>query len=172
MRRAVRALTTRRSHQFARGQLLKCVKERSLLPVKDVEIDDAQVAYPKDCAVVGIQCHHGSQLRATVMDRWPSLSRPGSSELPRNHLHLAVVSLALQVTYTRQSDLLKLMKNLVPLLVPWWSAVIAVYETGVFTNTAVRDRSVPIDQSSFRWVYKLFHKLKCGNLAKQIWNLN
>ena len=51
--------------------------------------------------VLEIQHHQGSQLLAAMMARWPSFSRFGSSQLPRNHLHVAVLTLALQVTYMR-----------------------------------------------------------------------
>ena len=86
MRRAVRTLTTRRIRPLPRGQLLKCVKERSLHLVKDVEVNDGQDASRKDCFVMGIPHHHGSQLLAAVMARWPSFSRFGSSQLPWNHI--------------------------------------------------------------------------------------
>ena len=43
--------------------------------------------------------HHGSQLLAAVMDRWPSFCRFGSSKLPRDHPHVAVFIFILWVTY-------------------------------------------------------------------------
>ena len=96
---AERALTPRRGHQSVRGQLLKCLKERLLHLVEDVEVFGAQNAYPKDCFVLGFQHHHGAQLLAAVMARWPSFSRFGSSQLPRNCLSVAVLTLTLQSTY-------------------------------------------------------------------------
>ena len=53
----------------------------------------------------------GLQLLAGVMDRWSSFSRFGSSKLPRNHPHVAVFILILQVTYMRPSELLTLRKK-------------------------------------------------------------
>ena len=82
-RRVVRALTAPRSHQSVLGQFFQCVKEGVLRLVKDEEVNDARVAHPKDCSVLGFLHHQGSQLLAAVMDRWPSCSRFGSSELPR-----------------------------------------------------------------------------------------
>ena len=46
--------------------------EGALPLVEDVEIDGVLVAYSNDCFVEGVQHHHGSQLLAAVMDRWPS----------------------------------------------------------------------------------------------------
>ena len=134
-RRAVRELTVRRSHQSVLGHLLKCVKERALRKVKKVEVSDARVAYPTDCSVQGVHCYNGSQLLA---------ARFGSSELPRNHPHVAVFTLILQVTYMRLFELLKLKKSLVPSLLPCWSAVIA-FDAGVYTKTRVRDGLVLMD---------------------------
>ena len=66
------------------GAFLKFVEERALPLVEDVEVDGALVAYSNDCFVQGVQQHHGSQLLAAVMNRWPSFSRFGSttSEVP------------------------------------------------------------------------------------------
>ena len=62
-----------------------------------------------------------------------------------NHLHLSQV---------RPSELLALRKKglVSPLvrLAPWCSVVIAVFEIGVPTKTAVRDGSVFMDQ---RWLF-------------------
>ena len=68
------------NHQTALGTFLKSVKERALHLVEDVEVDGALVAYSNDCFVQGVQHHHGSQLLAAVMDRWPSFSRFESEE--------------------------------------------------------------------------------------------
>ena len=76
-------LAARRNHQTALGTFLKCVKERALPLVEDVEVDGASVAYSNDCIVQRVQHHFSSQLLAAVMDRWPSFSRIGSSKLPR-----------------------------------------------------------------------------------------
>ena len=84
-RKAVRTLPARRNHQTALGTFLKFVKERALPLVEDVEIHRALVAYSDDCIDHGVQRHHGSQLLAAVMDRWPSFSRIGSRRLPRFH---------------------------------------------------------------------------------------
>ena len=59
--------------------------ERVLRLVGDVEIDDALVAYSNGCSALGFVHHHGSQLLAAVMDRWPSFSRSGSRRLLRFH---------------------------------------------------------------------------------------
>ena len=82
-RRAVRALAARQSHLTALGKFLKLVKERALHLDEDVEVNDAQVESPNGC-FLEFQHHHGSQLLAAVVDRWPSFSRFGSSQLPRN----------------------------------------------------------------------------------------
>ena len=84
-RRVVRTLAARRNYETALGTFLKFVKERALPLVEDVEIDGVLVAYSNDCFIQGVQHHHGSQLRAALMDRWPSFSRFGSrktSEVP------------------------------------------------------------------------------------------
>ena len=136
-----------RSHQTALGKFLKCLTERALHLVEDIEANDAQLAYQNDCFVLGAQHHHGLQLLAAVMDRWPSLRRFGSSKLHRNHAHVAVFTLILRKTY-----MLPQKKGLVPSLVPLlpcWSVVVKTYETGVFTKT--------------EWVNKLVPWLKCGN---------
>ena len=77
-RRAARTLAARRNY-------LKCVMERVLLLVENVEIDGALVVYSNDCFVQGILHRYGSQLRAARMFRWPSFSRSGSKKLPRFH---------------------------------------------------------------------------------------
>ena len=82
-RRAVRTLAARRTYQTALGTFLKFVKERALPLVEEVEFDGVLVAYSNDCFVQGVPHHHGSQLLAAVMDRWPSFSRFGSRKLPR-----------------------------------------------------------------------------------------
>ena len=67
-------LAARRNCQTALGTFLEFVKQRALPLVEDVEIDSQ-----------GAQHHHGSQLLAAVMDRWPSFSRFGSRKLSRFH---------------------------------------------------------------------------------------
>ena len=84
-RKAVNTLAARRIYQTAVGAFLKCVKEPVFPLVGDVEIDDVVVAHSNDCFVQGVQHHHGSQLLAAVMDRWPSCSRSGSRKLSRFH---------------------------------------------------------------------------------------
>ena len=83
--RDVRTLAARRNYQTALGTFFKFVKERAVPLVEDVEFDGALVAYSNDCFVQGVQHHHGSQLLAAMMDRWPSFSRFGSRKLPRFH---------------------------------------------------------------------------------------
>ena len=63
-----------------------CAEAHAFL-VEDVEIDGAQVAYSNGCSLQGVPHHHGSQVLAAVMDRWPSFSRFGSRKLPRNLPH-------------------------------------------------------------------------------------
>ena len=53
--------------------------------VGDVEIDGALVAYSKTYFAQQVLHHHGSQLRAAVMNRWPSVSQSGSRKLPTFH---------------------------------------------------------------------------------------
>ena len=158
MRGSVRALTTRRSHQLARGQLLKCVKERTLHLVKDVEVHDAQVASPNDCFVPEVQHHHGSQLLAAVMAHWLSSSHFGSSQPPWNHPHVAVPALILRITYMRPSGLLEFLEE--------GSSPIAC----ATSQAGIRDGSVLTDQSAFRWVNKLLHPLECGDIVEQNWS--
>ena len=79
----VRTVAERRNYQTALGSFLKFVQKRTLPLVADGEIDAALVAYSNDCFLQGAQHHHGSQLLAAVMDRWPSFSRFGSRILPR-----------------------------------------------------------------------------------------
>ena len=81
----VRTLEARQNSQNAFGSFLECVKERVLPLVDDVEIDGALVAHSNERFVQKVQHHHGSQLLAAVMDRWPSSSRFGSSKLPKFH---------------------------------------------------------------------------------------
>ena len=59
------------------------------------------MAYQNDCFLH----HHGPQLPDAVMASWPSSSRFGSSQLPRNHLHVAVLILHLRATHMRPSTL-------------------------------------------------------------------
>ena len=66
-----------RNYQTTLGTFLKFVKERGLPLVEDIEIDGALFAYSNDWFVQGVQHHHGSQLLAAVMDRWPSNGRVG-----------------------------------------------------------------------------------------------
>ena len=68
-KKAVGSPTARRNHQTALGTFLTFGKDRTLHLVEDVEVDGALVAYSNDCFVQGVQHHHGSQLRAAVMDR-------------------------------------------------------------------------------------------------------
>ena len=63
-RRGVRALAARRSLQTALGKFVKSVKECAFHLVEDVEVDDARLAYPNCCFVLGVQQHDGSQLLA------------------------------------------------------------------------------------------------------------
>ena len=158
-RGAVRTPSARQSHQTARGKFLKFVLKRTLPLVEDAEIDGALIAYSNDCSDQGVQHHTGSQLLATVLDRWPSFCRCWSSKVRRNHLHVEVSILMLQVTYMRPSELLTLRKkDLVPPLVPLppcWLVVIAASEIGVSTKTGVRDESVLMDQRWHQWVNKL-----------------
>ena len=84
-RSAVRTLAERRNYQIALGSFLEFVHKRTILLVADVEIDGALVAYSNDCFLQGVQHHHGSQLLAPVMGRWPSFSRFGSRKLARFH---------------------------------------------------------------------------------------
>ena len=146
--RAVRALAARRNHQTALGKFRKFVLKRMLLVVDDVEIDGALVAWHR----------RGSQDLATVMDRRPSFRKSSTCG--------SIV--ILWVTYMCPSELLTLKKkDLVPPLVPRLprlSIVIAGSETGVSTNTGIRDGSV--------WVNKLLPWPKCGNLVVRIWNFD
>ena len=48
-RRAVRAIAGRQSRRTVLGKFFKCVKERVLHLVEDVEVNDGRVAYPNDC---------------------------------------------------------------------------------------------------------------------------
>ena len=67
----------------------------------------------------GVQHHHGSQLLAAVMVRWPSFSRFGSRKQPRNYSHVTVFTLILRMTSLRPSELLELIpEDLGPSLVP------------------------------------------------------
>ena len=52
-RRAVRTLAARRSYQTALGTFIKCVKERALPMVKDVEIDGASSWFTASCCSDG-----------------------------------------------------------------------------------------------------------------------
>ena len=110
--RAVRTLVARKHHQTARGKFLMFVQQRTLPLVEDIESDGALVAYSNDRSVQGVERHNGSQLLATVVDRWLSFSSFGSSKLPNNPLHVAVFILILQVTYIRPSELLTLRRIL------------------------------------------------------------
>ena len=65
-------LAARRVYQAALRTFLKSVQKRT-------------VVYSNDCFVQGVQHHHGSQLLAAVMDRWPSFSRSGSRKRSRFH---------------------------------------------------------------------------------------
>ena len=56
--------------------------------VGNVEVNDVRHAYSNGCFVQGVLHHHGSQLLAAVMHRWPSFSRFGSRKLPRFHQYL------------------------------------------------------------------------------------
>ena len=69
----------RRFAQTVLGTFLKCVKENVLPLVEHVEIGNALVAYSRS------PHHHGLQLLAAVMDRWPLFSRFGSRKFPRFH---------------------------------------------------------------------------------------
>ena len=84
-RRAARTLAARRNYRTALGPFHKCVKERVLPLVEDVETDGSLVAYSNDCFDKGVQHHHGSLLLAAVMDRWRLFSRFGPRKLPRFH---------------------------------------------------------------------------------------
>ena len=68
----MRTLAARRISQTALRTFLKWVKERPLPFVEDVEIDGALVENSKKYCAQGILHHHGSQLRAAVLDGWPS----------------------------------------------------------------------------------------------------
>ena len=87
-----------------------------------------------------------------------------------------LIALILQVTCMRLSELLELkQKDLAPSFVPLLprcSIVVAAYETGVLAKTEVRDGSVFMYQSCFRWVNKLLPKLKCGNMVETKWNFH
>ena len=72
------------------GRSGELILERALPLVEDFEIEEALVAYSNDCFVQGVQHHHGSQLLAAVMDRWPPFSRFGSRKLPMPHRCLKV----------------------------------------------------------------------------------
>ena len=89
----------RRSRRTVLGRFLQCVKKHAFQLVGNVKANDAQIAYPNDCFVLGFQCHHGSLPPAAVMALWPSFSRFGSSQLLRNHPHVAVLILHLWVTH-------------------------------------------------------------------------
>ena len=66
-----------------------CERTCVLLLVEDIKIDGALVAYSKKIALPRESMHHhGSQLLAVVMDRWPSCRRSGSRELPKFHRSL------------------------------------------------------------------------------------
>ena len=84
-RRAGETLAALRMYQTAVGTFLKCVLDSGLPLVGDVEIDGALVAYSKTYFAQQILHHHGSQLRAAVMNRWPSVSQSGSRKLPTFH---------------------------------------------------------------------------------------
>ena len=100
-------------------------------------------------------------------------AHPTSNASPGLGSQTGVFILILRVMYTRPSELLALRKkDLVPLLVPllpYWSVVIAPPETGVSTETGVRDGSVSVDQRWLQWVNKLVLRLKCANLVERIW---
>ena len=143
-----RAVGTLANDQTALGTFLKFVE--------DVDIDGALVAYSNDCIAQRVQHHHGSQLRAAVMDRWPSCSRFGSRKLRRpapvwegiaaqltllNHQHMGAFILILLATYMRPSEILAWRKKdlappRVPLL-PRRSIAMAASETGVSTMTGI-----------------------------------
>ena len=89
----------RRSRRTVLGRFLQCVKKHAFQLVGNVKANDAQIAYPNDCFVLGFQYHHGSLPPAAVMALWPSFSRFGSSQLLRNHPHVAVLILHLWVTH-------------------------------------------------------------------------
>ena len=55
-------------------------------------------------------------------------------------------------------------------LLPWWSVVIAVSNSGVPSKTGVRNGSVLVDQRWLQWANKLLPALKAGNLEDKIWN--
>ena len=67
-------------------------------------------------------------------------------KIPRSHLHVAALVLILRITYMRPSELLEFKKkdivpSLVPLL-PFWSVVTAVCETGAFAKKGIPNGSV------------------------------
>ena len=65
---------------------LTFVKERAFPLVDDVKIDGALVAHSNECFLGGVQHHHGSQLFAAEMDRWPSFLSQHTCEQYGAHL--------------------------------------------------------------------------------------
>ena len=88
-------------------QVPQVLKERALHLDEDVKVNDAQVVHPNDCFVPEIQHHHGSQLLATVMDRWLSSSRLGSkvSSFDNVHPHFRFTYMPSVLLELKQRDL-------------------------------------------------------------------
>ena len=66
-------------------QICKGARTSSGRRRRNRQIEAASVPYSNDGFVQGVQHHHGSQLLAAVMDRWPPNSRFGSRKHSRFH---------------------------------------------------------------------------------------
>ena len=78
----MRSLAARQFYQTALGTFFECEGERC-------GRRRALAACSKNCFARRTLHHHGSQLVAPVMDRWPSFSRLGSRKVAKNHPHKA-----------------------------------------------------------------------------------
>ena len=67
MGKAVRGLAARQSRRAVLDKFSQVCEDARFSLIGDVKVNDARVACPNDCFVLGLQHHHGSQLLAAVM---------------------------------------------------------------------------------------------------------
>ena len=116
--RAVRAFAAHGSRRTVLGRFLKYVKKHPFHLFGNAKVNDARIAYPNHCFLLGFQHHRGSQLLPPWLVGGHS-GRCGSGQLPRNYPHVAVLILHLRVMDVRPSRLVeRIRKDLVPSFVP------------------------------------------------------